>query len=128
MEGLPDPHKDWDLEADRKLFAALQQFSASFLTRLKDTEAAVASLSKDVEDAGVRASCVQTSFRQLASSHYIEQVRKSSTEGTSAFIQQQPTSASSHVTPLMTACRLWETQTKLCHSLSRFRCQARQSS
>ena len=86
MEGLPDPHKDWDLEADRKLFAALQQFSASFLTRLKDTEAAVASLSKDVEDADVRASCVQTSFRQLANSHYMEQVRKSGTADECALI------------------------------------------
>ena len=74
MEQLPDPHREWDLGADKQLFAALQQFSASFLTRLKDTEAAVATLAKSVEDADVRARCVHASFRQLANSHYIEQV------------------------------------------------------
>jgi len=74
MDELPDPHKDWDLDADRKLFAALQQFSASFLTEIKDAETAMASLAKDVEDADIRAKCAQAFFRQLANSHYIEQV------------------------------------------------------
>ena len=74
MDQLPDPREDWDLKADRKLFAALQHFSASFLSRLKGTEAAVASLTKDTEDADVRAQCLQTSFRQLANSHYIKPV------------------------------------------------------
>jgi hypothetical protein len=128
MEGLPDTLKEWSLEADRQLFAALQQFSASFLTRLKDTEESVANLSKDVEDACVRGGCLQTSFRQLANSHYIEQVRKNGTADTFVFFQQQPLLAGSQLTPLMPACRLWETQKKLYHSHSRFRRQTRQSS
>ena len=74
MDQLPNSHDEWDLKADRKLFDALQQFSASFLVRLKGAEAAVASLAKDAEDADVRAQCLQTSFRQLANTHYIKQV------------------------------------------------------
>ena len=74
MDQLPSPQDDWDLTADKKLFDALQQFSASFLLRLKGAEAAVASLAKDAEDTGVRAQCLQISFRQLANTHYIKQV------------------------------------------------------
>ena len=74
MDQLPSPQDDWDLKADKKLFDALQQFSASFLLRLKGAEAAVASLAKDAEDTGVRAQCLQISFRQLANTHYIKQV------------------------------------------------------
>ena len=75
MEGYPDPEADWNLDADRKLFDALQQFSASFLTRLKEAQTAVSSLAKSAEDAETRANCAQASFRQLANTHYIEQVR-----------------------------------------------------
>ncbi len=74
MEGYPDPEADWTLEADRKLFDALQQFSASFLTRLKEAHIAVSSLAKNAEDAETRAKCAQAAFRQLANTHYIEQV------------------------------------------------------
>ena len=74
MDQILNPQDGWDLKADKKLFDTLQQFSASFLLRLKGAEAAVASLAKDAEDAGVRAQCLQTSFRQLANSHYIKQV------------------------------------------------------
>ena len=74
MEGLPDPYKEWTLEADKKLFNVLQEFSASFLTRMKEAEIAVTCLAKKAQDAEIRANCAQASFRQLANSHYIEQV------------------------------------------------------
>ena len=74
MEGYPDPEAEWTLEADKKLFDVLQQFSASFLTRLKEAQTAVSCLAKSAEDAETRANCAQAAFRQLANTHYIEQV------------------------------------------------------
>ena len=49
MEGYPDPEAEWTLEADKKLFDVLQQFSASFLTRLKEAQTAVSCLAKDLQ-------------------------------------------------------------------------------
>lgn len=66
--------KPWSLESDRKLLATLQEFSAGFLTSLKQTQDALDQLLKDTQDVEVRAATASNRFRLLAHTHYVEQV------------------------------------------------------
>lgn len=112
MEELPDPQEDWNLEADRKLFDALQQFSASFLTRLKEAQTAVNCLAKNTEDVEIRANCAKASFRRLANTHYIEEVSSLF----SLVPKLSATGATKQLTKFVLGHRLWETQSELYHT------------
>jgi hypothetical protein len=76
MEGPPPDCSEWSLESDKKLLASLQQFSATFLSRINETEAALDQLVKDTEEAEARATNVGNRFRLLAHTHCIEQVSR----------------------------------------------------
>ena len=126
MDELPDPQGDWNLEADKKLFDALQQFSASLLTRLKEAKTAVSCLTKSTEDAEIRANCAQASFRQLANTHYIEQVSSLFSPMSKVF---WPTDATKQqLTRYVPWHRPLETRRELCHTPWHFLCLARQCS
>lgn len=74
MAGLPSDFGEWSLDSDKKLLASLQQFSASFLSRLHDVELSFNQLQRNCEEAEIRATHVNNRFRLLAHTHFVEQV------------------------------------------------------
>lgn len=74
MEEQQQDGGHWSLESDKKLLASLQKFSATFLSRINDTQAALDQLVKHTEEAEIRATDVGNRFRLLAHTHCIEQV------------------------------------------------------
>lgn len=75
MEDLPANCEKWSLEDDRKLLAALQQFSASFLSRVNETERSLDALVNDTQQAEIRYLNASNRFRLLTHTHFVEQVR-----------------------------------------------------
>ena len=74
MEDLTEQAADWSLESDRKLLAVLHDFSASFLTGVKEVQDSLDRLDKAASDVAVRAQTAQNRFRLLAHQHFVEQV------------------------------------------------------
>jgi hypothetical protein len=75
MDNLPSDCKDWSLESDKQLLAALQQFSASFLSRVSDVEASLNDMMRDAGEAEIRATIASNRFRLLAHKQFVEQAR-----------------------------------------------------
>lgn len=75
MEDLTEQAGDWSLESDKKLLAVLHDFSAGFLTGVREVQDSLDRLDKATNDVAVRAQTAQNRFRLLAHQHFIEQVR-----------------------------------------------------
>ena len=69
-----DDAEQWLLDSDQKLLAAVQEFSAGFLTSLRQTQDALHQLLKDTRDVEVRTASAGNRLRLLAHTHFVEQV------------------------------------------------------
>ena len=67
--------EQWFLHSDEKVLAAVQQFSAEFLTGLRETQDALQHLLKDTQDVEVRTATACNRLRLLGNMTFVEQVR-----------------------------------------------------
>ena len=75
MEELTERAGEWSLDCDKTLLEVLHDFSAGFLTSVKEVQESLDQLDRGAHDVAVRAQTAQNRFRLLAHQHFIKQVR-----------------------------------------------------